>query len=334
MHRTLKAALAVSLAISTVWVAGPTLAQSGPYPDRPITLVAPYSAGGDSDIAARAFAAYAPKTLGQPVVVINRPGASGIIGSTLVQRAAPDGYTLLLARPGSQSILPALAPTTTKYKWDDFTIVGLLELNPYGCAVRGDSQYKTYEDLVTALKTNGGKLNYGTAGVATTNDMGPRLLFDLLKLDDKVPQQIPFKGTGEATSALLAGQIDFSCGSIGTMLSLIKSKQLRALLVTTPTRYKELPDVPTAAELGIPELGQIIGWSAIYAPPGTPKPIVDKLVETLKLLDRTPGWRNATEKVGSVPYIQGPKEAAEFARVQYETYLRLGKTLNIIDKIL
>jgi tripartite-type tricarboxylate transporter receptor subunit TctC len=333
MYSKIKAALAASLTISAAVAAGTAIAQSGSYPNRPVTLVAPYSVGGDSDLAARAFATYAQKALGQPIVVINRPGASGIIGSASVIRAEPDGYTILLARPGSQSILPALSPTTTKYKWDDFAFVGLLELNPYGCAVRGDSPYKSYEDLVKALKTNAGKLNYGTAGVATTNDMGPRLLFNLLKLGDKVPQQIPYKGTGDATTALLAGEVDFTCGSIGTMLSLIKGGQLRAILITTPTRFKELPDIPTAAELGIPELGQIIGWSGIYAPKGTPKPVVDKLVEALKELDGNQGWRSATEKMGSIPNIQGPEKAAEFARIQYETYLGLGKALNIIDKL-
>lgn len=332
MYRILKAALVASLTISTLGMTGSAAAESAAYPNRPVTLIAPYSAGGDSDLAARAFAAYVYKSLGQTVVVVNRPGASGIIGSEFVRQSAPDGYTILLARPGSQAILPALSPTITKYKWNDFTFIGLLELNPYGCAVRGDSPYKTFGDLATALKTNAGKLNYGTAGLLTTNDMGPLLLFNLLKLGDKVPQEIPYKGTGEATMAMLAGQVDFSCGSIGTMLNMIKSGKLRALLVTTPTRYKDLPDVPTSAELGIPELGQIIGWSAIYAPKGTPKPIVDTLVKALKALDSNPGWRTATEKVGSMPYIQGPEETAEFAKTQYETYLRLGKLLNIIDK--
>ncbi|OIQ91681.1 tripartite tricarboxylate transporter family receptor [mine drainage metagenome] len=333
MYRTLKAAIAASLLISTIGMTGNAVAESGPYPNRPVTLIAPYSAGGDSDLAARAFAAYAYKALGQTIIVENRPGASGIIGSDLVRRAAPDGYTLLLARPGSQSILPAISPSMAKYKWNDFTFVGLLELNPYGCAVRSDSPYKTYEDLATALKTNGTKLNYGTAGVLTTNDMGPRLLFNLLKLGNKTPQQIPYKGTGEATTALLAGQVDFTCGSIGTMLGLIKTGKLRALLVTTPTRFKDLPDVPTAVELGIPEMSQIIGWSGIYAPLGTPKPVVDKLVKALQTLNSTPGWLNAESKVGSVPYIQGAKKAAEFAKTQYDTYLHLGQSLNIIDKI-
>jgi tripartite-type tricarboxylate transporter receptor subunit TctC len=333
MNYVLKTALAASLIISAVGMTASAFAESDSYPSRPVMLIAPYSAGGDSDIAARAFAAYAYKALGQTIVVQNRPGASGIIGSDFVRRAEPDGYTILLARPGSQSILPALSPTLTKYKWDDFTFIGLLELNPYGCVVRSDSPYKTYEDFAAALKTKGGQLNYGTAGVLTTNDMGPRLLFNLLKLGDKVPQQIAYKGTGEATTALLAGQLDFTCGSIGTILSLIKSGKMRALLVTTPTRYKELPDVRTAVELGIPEMAQIIGWSGIYAPQGTPKSVVDRLAKALKTLQSTPGWLEATEKVGSIPYVQGPEKAAEFAKVQYETYLHLGQRLNIIDKL-
>ncbi len=334
MHYILKTVLAVSLTASTVGIARVALAQSGSYPDHPVTLIAPYSAGGDSDLAARAFAAYAYKALGQTIVVVNRPGASGIIGSDQVRQAAPDGYTLLLARPGSQAILPALAPSITKYKWNDFTYIGLLELNPYGCAVRADSPYKTYADLVKVLKTDAGKLNYASAGVATTNDMGPRLLFSLLNLGDKVPQQIPYKGSGDATAALLGGHVDFSCASIGTMLGMVRAGKLRVLFVTTPTRYKDLPDVPTAAELGIPKMGQVIGWSGIYAPRGTPKPIVDKLVHALMSLKKSPGWNTATEKVGSIPYIQGPKETAKFAKDQYETYLHLGKTLNIIDKIM
>jgi hypothetical protein len=305
----------------------------GPYPNRAITLVAPYAAGGDADLAARAFANFAGPTLGQGVIVVNRTGASGVIGSDSVKRAAPDGYTLLLARTGSQAILPAISPAMTKYKWDDLMTVGILEVNPYGCAVREDAPFKNFNEFAAALKAKGPSLNYGTAGTATTNDMGPRLLFTLLNLGDKVPQQVPFKGTNEAATALLAGQIDFSCGSIGTMLSLIKAGKLRALLITTPTRYKELPDVPTASELGIANMEQIIGWSGISVPLGTPKPVIDKLTEAILALDKNPNWRATTEKMGSVPNIRVGPEATQFVKQQYETYFNLGKKLDLIDKI-
>jgi len=303
------------------------------YPNRPITLVAPYAAGGDSDLAARAFANHASSILGQSIIVVNRPGASGVIGSDFVRRAAPDGYTLLLSRPGSQSILPAISPSMTKYKWDDFITVGILEINPYGCVVREDSPYKNYDEFAQALKTRGVSMNYGTAGTATTNDMGPRLLFTLLNLGEKIPQQVPFKGTNEAVTALMAGQIDFSCGSIGTMLSLIKAGKLRALLVTTPTRNKDLPDVPTANQLGLEKMEQIIGWSGIDAPLGTPKAVLDKLTEAIASLDKNANWRAATELMGSVPYIKVNRDAEQFAKQQYETYFNLGKRLDLVDKI-
>ena len=309
----------------------PAQAQSA-WPSRPITLIAPYSAGGDADLAARNFAAAAQKALGQTVIVMNKVGASGVIGSTQAIAAPPDGYTLLLARTGSQSILPAIQPTTTKYKWDDYTFLGTLELNPYGCMVSAKSPYKTFDDLVNAIKTNGKKLNYGTAGTLTTNDMGPRQLFRLLKLSpDQTPTQIPFKGTGDATLSLLGGDTEFACGSMGPSLSHIKSGALRALIVTTPERIKDAPDVPTARELGYPEMEKIVGWSALFGPRGLPKDVRDRLVGALKTISTDPAWLAATAVTGSVPYVKSPEETREFAKAQFELYRSLGEQMGIID---
>ena len=174
---------------ASVALAVAAIAQAA-YPDKVITLIAPYSAGGDSDLAARNFAAAAQKALGSPVIVVNKVGASGVIGSAQVLQAAPDGYTLLLARPGSQAILPAIMPARTKYKWEDFSMVGLLELNAYGCMTKATS-YKTFKEFTDALKQEGRRMNFGTAGVLTTNDMGPRQLFKMLKLDaSNTPTQV------------------------------------------------------------------------------------------------------------------------------------------------
>lgn len=310
--------------------AGTAQAQSA-YPNKPITVIAPYSAGGDSDLAARTFAAAAQRLLGVPVIVVNKPGASGVIGSAQVISSPADGYTLLLARPGSQSILPAIMPTRTKYKWDDYTMVGLLELNPYGCMTRA-AKYKTFDEFATALRSKGKEMNFGTAGVLTTNDMGPRQLFRLVKLGDKVPTQIPYKGTGEATSALLAGDIDFACGSIGSFLPHIKQGTLRALMVTTPERLAVLPDTPTAAELGYAEMGRVIGWSGIYGPPGMSADVVARLNQMMRSLAQHAAWVKATEQAGSIPYVRGADETREFARAQFQMYQALGESLNIIDK--
>lgn len=326
------AALLGAVIAAGVLAASPAQAETQPYPNRPVMLIAPYSAGGDSDLAARNFAAAAQRALGVPVVVVNKPGASGVMGSAQVLATQPDGYTLLLARPGSQAILPAVMPKRTKYKWDEFTAIGLLELNPYGCITRA-ADYRSFEDFVAALKQKGKALNFGTAGVLTTNDMGPRQLFHTLKLDRaNWPTQIPYKGTGEAVASLLAGDTQFACGSIGTFLPQIRAGVLRALMVTTPERLKEFPNVPTARELGYPDLERITGWSAIYGPPKLPREVTTRIAEVIKGLSKDAEWVKGTEQTGSIPYLKAPDATLEFARGQFDLYRSLGELLDIIDK--
>jgi len=301
------------------------------YPTRPFLIVAPFSAGGDSDLAARNLAAVLPKYLGQNAIVLNKVGASGAIGSEYVKNANPDGYTLLLARVGSQATLPALKPDLG-YKWNDFTFLGILELNPYVCAVRAEAPYKTFADLVDSIKKSPGKLKYSTAGIGTIHEMGPQMLFDAQKLGKEAAIQIPYKGGGEAATALLGRHVDFGCSNIGTVLGFIKAGQLRALVTTTPERYREIPDVPTAKEAGFPMLERIIGWSALYGPPKMERKLVKIWGDTLQKVAKDPQWVGATEKIGSVPRILSPDETAKFVKEQFETYDRLGKSLNIVLK--
>jgi len=293
-----------------------------------VTLVAPFSAGGDSDLAARNLAAAAANILGRPVIVLNKVGASGAIGSQFVREAKPDGDTLLLARVGSQAVLPALKPSTP-YKWNDFTFLGLLELNPYVCAVRADSPYKTLAELVEGIRQNPGKMNYSTAGIGTIHEMGPQMLFDALKLGKDAAVQIPYKGGGEASGALIAGLVNFQCTNLATIQSFHKSGQARILVVTTPERYREVPEVPTARELGYAFLERITGWSALYGPPGMDKELVAKWSEVLQKVAKDPQWIVSTERIGSVPRILSPEQTAEFVKEQFETYDRLGKSLGI-----
>ena len=303
-------------------------AQTHPYPDQPVTLVIPFSPGGDADGAARALAMVAQKRLGQPLVPVNRAGASGGIGSIAVRNAKPDGYTLLIARVGSQAVLPALQPTAG-YKWNDFTFIGLLELNPYVCVTRADSPVKTMKDLVDALKARPGKLNYSTSGPATILNFGPQLLFDLLKLGKDAAVQIAYKGGGEAALAVLSGDVDFSCGNLSSMVGNIKAGKLRPLVTTTPERLKDLPDVPTAREAGYPQLEAIVGWSALYGPPGMSKELVERWAAILRMAAKDSQWIGATEKAGSIPRVLSPAETEKFAAEQYAVYERLGRQLQI-----
>ena len=317
--RMLLGALAFSVVASCAWAQ---------YPNKPVLVVAAFSAGGDSDLAARNLTAVFPRYIGQNGVVLNKVGASGAIGSEYVKKAAPDGYTLLLARVGSQATLPALKPDLG-YKWNDFTFLGLLELNPYVCAVRADSPFRTFGDLVEGFRKNPGKLKYSTAGVGTIHEMGPQMLFDILKLGKDAGIQIPYKGGGDATVALMSGEVDINCTNLGTALGFIKSGQLRALMTTTPERYKEIPGVPTVREAGYPQLERIIGWSALYGPPGMDRTLVAYWGGVLQKVAKDPQWVIATERIGSVPRILSPDETARFAKEQFETYDWLGKAIGL-----
>ena len=298
------------------------------YPDKPVTLIVPFGPGGDADIAARNLQPLAQKVLGQPLVIVNRAGASGSIGSLVVRQAAADGHTLLMARVGSQVVLPALAPKTP-YRWGDFTLIGLTELNPVVCAVRTDSPYRTLKDLTDALRAKPGKLNYSSSGQGTILHLGPQLLFDQLQLGREAAVQVVYKSGSEAALAVLSGDVDFSCGNLTSLVGSIKGGRLRALLTTTPERLKDLPDVPTAREAGVPALEAIVGWSAVYGPPGLPKAVVDQWADLLQQAARDPAWVAATEKAGSLPRVLSPADTERFVAEQVGVYERLGKSLNL-----
>lgn len=319
-----------TIAITAVLAAGAGIAcaQTGAYPEQPITLVIPFSVGGDADLAARNLAMVAQGRLGQNIVPLNRAGAGGGIGSQVVKKAKPDGYTLLMARVGSQVILPALQPSVG-YHWNDFTLLGLLELNPYVCVVRGDSRYKSLQDLVDAIKAQPGKLNYSTSGPATILNLGPQLLFDVLKLDKNAAVQVVYKGGGDAALAVLSSTVDFSCGNLSSLNGNIKAGKLRALVTTTPERLKEFPDVPTAREAGYPQLEAIVGWSALYGPPGLPKAVVDRWTAVLAEVAKDPQWINATHTGGSIPHVLSPAETQSYVAAQADVYERLGKQLQL-----
>ncbi len=317
-----------ALAVSLAAAAFSASAQTHAYPEQPMTLIVPFSPGGDADVAARSLSVVAQRVLNQSLVPVNRAGASGGIGSMVVRSAKPDGYTLLLARVGSNAVLPALQPTAG-YKWNDFSFLGLLELNPYVCVVRADSQIKSLKDLVDTLRARPGKLNYSTSGPATILNFGPQLLFDVTKLGKDAAVQIAYKGGGDAALAVLSGEVDFSCGNLTSLIGNIKGGKLRTLVTTTSERLKDLPDVQTAREAGYPQLEAIVGWSALYGPPGMSRELVDRWAATLAIAAQDPGWISATEKAGSIPRVLSPAETEKFAAAQFAVYERLGRQLQI-----
>ncbi|HEY9280089.1 MAG TPA: tripartite tricarboxylate transporter substrate binding protein [Eoetvoesiella sp.] len=318
----LKASLCMGLAV----VAQAAIAQE--YPNQPVTLVTPFSTGGDADMAARALGASAQKYLGKPIVILNKGGANGAIGSQQVKESRPDGYTLLLARVGSQVILPALQPTLS-YKWNDFTFLGLLELNPVVCAVNKNSKIQDFAGLVEQIKKEPGKLNYATSGPATVLNLGPQMLFSELGLSAEAAVPISYKGAGDAVMGVLSGDVDFICTNVAPISALIKSDRLRGLITTTPERLTEFPSIPTAKETGYPQLEVIIGWSGLYGPPGMEKKLVDMWAKTLQQVSKDKAWVQATTGAGSIPAIKSPSETSKYTADQFAAYDKLGKTLGI-----
>lgn len=318
---------AVALVVLLVYSA----ALHAQYPTRAIDLVVPFSAGSDADLAARNLAQHAPRYLGgQAIVVRNQPGASGAIGTQAVRGAAPDGYTLLLARIASHAILPA-TERKTPYRWSDFTQLSVLEINPYVCAVRREAKYDSMKALVDDIRARPGKLNFATVGPGTLQNFGPQYLFSMLGLPKDAAVGIPYKGSGELTTALLGGQVDFACSNLGALLGHLRSGTLRALMTTTREPLKDLPDVPTARSLGWPEMENLAAWSALAGPPGLPREVVERWSAAMAALARDPGWLAGNEKLGGIPAVRSPEETEQFVRTQSELYEALAERLGLVQ---
>ncbi|WP_144639385.1 Bug family tripartite tricarboxylate transporter substrate binding protein [Bordetella genomosp. 13] len=321
--RTALRALTLALPLSC-----PAAALADAYPSRPITVVVPFSAGGDADMAARNLSAHLRGVYKAPLVVMNKGGANGAVGSQFVREAPADGYTLLLARVGSQAILPALQ-SSLSYRWDDFTILGLLELNPMACVVNASSPYRTLKELTAAIKARPGKLNYSTSGPATALNLAVQTLLSSEGLPRNAAVEIPYKGGGDATTAVLAGEVDFTCNNVISLVGPVKGGTLRALVATSPERLKDLPDTPTARELGVPRLEAVNGWSALYGPKGLPEPVRASWAQALGTLRRTAPWRAAVENMGSIPRVMQAEETGTFVGEQVRFYEALGKTIGL-----
>jgi len=195
--------------------------------------------------------------------------------------------------------------------------------------VKPDAPYKTMKDLIDAIRANPGKLNYATAGPGTTQHLAVEVILSQLGMPSTAAMMIPYKGGGEATTALLGGQVQFICNNLTTMVGQIKGGAMRALVTSTPNRLKEFPDVPTAKEMGIGNLEQVMGWSGLYGPPGLPAEVVTKWQAVLKDVAKDPGWLRGNDTVGAIPAIRSPQDTEKFAKEQFDLYSKLGTQLNL-----
>lgn len=298
------------------------------YPDKPVTLVVPYGPGGAADLAARIIANEAPEYLGGNILVVNQAGAAGVTGSTMVAKGPNDGYRLLMSRVGSQATVPAMNETIP-YTWDEFTMLGIVETNPFVVAVSADSPYQTFDELTAAIK-NGERLTYSSAGVGTLLHMAVLIMLDDLGVDSDALIHVPFKGGGAATTAVVSGYADFIFHNLSGLSGPIASGQLRPLLTTTPERVSSIPDAQTAAEAGHPALSSVIGWSGIWGPKDMDQAAQDKWVAAIQSLRTDESWIEATETLGSIPTILSPEETRAFVEAQFNTFRSVADKLGMV----
>ena len=269
MRHVLPRAIAVLVALG---FAAPPVAAQDDYPRRPITLIVPFAAGGPTDVISRIASDHMSRTLGQPIIIENIVGAGGTTASTRAARASPDGYSIEMGHMGTHAASVALYPNLA-YKPDvDFAPIGLVAGTPVLILARKDFPPKDLKEFVTYVKANADKLNMAHAGVGSVSFTTCLLLNSILAVK---PTSIPFNGTGPALTALISGQVDYMCDQIVNVVQQVQAGQIKGYAVGTPERNPALPNVPTSQ-----------AWNALFAPKGTPQPILDKLTDALdKALD-------------------------------------------------
>ena len=286
-------------------------AAAAQYPDRPLKLVVPYSAGGAADAQARLVAQKLGTRLGQSVVVENKPGASGSIGAASVAHAAADGYTLLYDATAF-AINPSLYKKLSYDSRRDFQPVSLVSLTPNLLVVRAQSPYQRIEDLTDAARK--GHLTFGTPGQGTAQHIAAAWYAQGNKL---ALTHVPYKGGAPALTDLMGGQIDMMFSNMAASYPLVKSGKLRALAVTSPKRVDALPDLPTVAESGVAQYS-VYEWNGVLAPAGLPADVAARIEQELRATLQDPALRHSLQELGAQPVGSTAAEFRAFLDEQME----------------
>jgi len=281
------------------------------WPQRPISLVVPFGAGGSADLVARMFAQHFQAKYGVSMVVENKGGAGGSIGTGLVAKAAPDGYTLVLGTVSTHAINPALYAKLPFNVETDFEPISPIVRLPNLLVVNNKLPVRTVPELIAYLKANDGKLNYGSAGNGTSGHLSTMMF---MKAIGVTMTHIPYRATSDEMAALVSGTIDLAIDSMTTIWPLATAGEVRALAVTTPQRVATAPDLPSIGETvkGF----AAVGWQGLFAPAKTPRPIVDELAAEVKRIFLQPELVTALQKVGGEPLPMSPDEFARFAQAE------------------
>jgi tripartite-type tricarboxylate transporter receptor subunit TctC len=319
----MKSLLNLAVSLLAVAIGGTALAQA--YPSKPIRVIVPFVAGGSSDIVARAIANKFQEYLGQPGVVENRPGANGAIAAEFVAKADPDGYTILVGSIGVFSINAALFKDLRYHPVRDFAPVTLAVTTPNVLVTKPALAAKSLKELVELAKKNPDKLAYCSSGTGSSD----HLTAELLKQQTGTSiTHVPYKGGAACQTDIMGGQVDISFQNLGAVTNYIKGNRMNALAVTARNRHPSLPDVPTAAEAGFPEL-VVTSWQAVAAPAKTPRDVVAKLNEAIVKALRSPDVRDRMNQIGFDVVASTPDEFGKFMQEEVNRWTQVVNRGNI-----
>ena len=316
--------IVAAYAVGLFLVAGAAIGAST-YPAKPIRVVVPLAPAGSTDIVARIVAQKLSEAFGQPVIVDNRPGAGTTIGSALVARAAPDGYTLLLASTSLATTVP-LYPNLPYDPVKDLSPIGPVGQSFYVLAVHPSVPVKSVQELVALAKSKPGQVSYASAGAGTITHLTVELFISHVKIE---MLHVPFKGGAPALVAFVGGQVQAIFNPIAEILPHVRAGgKVRTLAVTSPKRVPELPNVPTLAESGLPGFA-VTPWSGVYVPAGTPLSIVNQLNAEINRMVRQPEVRERFLSLGLVPIGGTPAALGDYLKVEIARWAKVIKEAGI-----
>jgi tripartite-type tricarboxylate transporter receptor subunit TctC len=307
------------LALAAVAVPLGAFAQA--YPAKPITIVVPFAAGGTTDILARVIGQALTKDLGQSVIVDNRAGAGGNIGAQFAAKSPADGYTLFMGTVGTHAINQSLYKKLPFDPIKDFAPLTRVAMVPNLLVANPAKPYKNVKELIAYAKANPGKVNFGSSGSGSSIHLSGELFKAMAKVD---MVHVPYKGSAPAVTDLLGGQIDVMFDNMPSAIQHVRNGRLRPLAVTTARRSPELPDVPTVAEAGVPGY-EATSWFGMFAPAGTPAPVVARLNAALAKVLADPEVKKKLAEQGAEPYSEKPEQFAEFIRQETAKWSKVVK---------
>ncbi|WP_313298399.1 tripartite tricarboxylate transporter substrate binding protein BugE [Diaphorobacter sp.] len=313
MQRRHLVALALTMATGTSFADN--------YPTKPIRLVVPFAPGGTTDIIARVVSDPLTKNLGQPVIVENKGGGGGVIGATETARSAPDGYALGVATVSTTAANPAINPKTPYNPITDFTPIINIAATPNIIAVNPAFPAKDYAGFIAELKKNPGKYSYGSSG---TGGIGHMLMELYKSLTNTFITHIPYRGAGPALNDVVAGQVPIIFDNLPSALPFVKAGKLVPIVVSAPTRLKELPNVPTFKEVGLEPVNRL-AYYGLLGPKGLPKDVVDKLNEATRKAVEDPAVRKRIEDTGSIIVANTPEQFAQQIKAEFDVYKEVVK---------